>query len=283
MIVVTGTKRSGTSMWMQILKQAGFPVLGRAFPRDWAETIRAANPEGFYESRLRHGIHARSNPNPRTGVFLAPHATCQHAVKVFARGLARTDRAYLNFVIASLRDPREYASSIARLYAMEHDNKLARARRDGRPAASVPYLSFAPALLEWWDDNVTLLRDAARRGYPIRFVSYAAVLREPAREIEQVLSWLGAGDAPRALTAVKEQLRTQAVAAAPAERAPSGLGHICVELYERLSQGATLDAAFRARIERAHRALLPRIRGAERVARAARRQERARARSCALS
>ena len=55
MIIVTGTKRSGTSMWMQILKAAGFAIVGEACPRDWASTIREGNPLGFYESPLRRG------------------------------------------------------------------------------------------------------------------------------------------------------------------------------------------------------------------------------------
>jgi hypothetical protein len=264
-------------MWMQILKHAGFPVLGRAFPRDWSETIRAANPEGFYESPLRHGIYARTNPNPRSGVFLAPYATGQHAVKVFARGLARTERAYLNFVIACVRDPREYSASLERLYAMERDNKLARAVRAGRGAASVPSLSFAPALLEWWNDNVTLLNDAARRHYPICFVDYAAVLRDPAREIERMLVWLGAGDRDAALVAVKEQLRTQRLDGEEGPRA--GLAAWCDELYQRLARGTAPGRAFLARVARAHQALLPRIREAEREAREARKLERERVRT----
>ncbi len=282
MIIVTGTKRSGTSMWMQILKAAGFPVLGRAFPRDWSETIRAANPEGFYECSLRHGIHGRSNPNPRTGVFLAPHATRRHAVKVFARGLARSDPAYLDFVIASLRDPHEYAASLARLYAIEHDNKLARAERRGRSRECVPYLSFAPALLEWWHDNVTLLCDAARRGYPIRFVSYAGVLGEPERVVPEVLSWLGCDDSTSALLAVKHELRTQrreVGGTALRAEGPRQLARACEELYLRLCQGSALQPSFVGRIERVNQLFLPRIQAAERAARAARRRERERARA----
>ena len=49
MFIVTGTKRSGTSMWMQILIAAGLPIIGEAFPMRWEHTIKAANPEGFYE------------------------------------------------------------------------------------------------------------------------------------------------------------------------------------------------------------------------------------------
>ena len=40
MLFVTGTKRSGTSMWMQVLRAAGLPVIGTEFPRDWGEVIR---------------------------------------------------------------------------------------------------------------------------------------------------------------------------------------------------------------------------------------------------
>jgi hypothetical protein len=283
MIIVTGTKRSGTSMWMQILKEAGFPVLGRPFPRDWAETIRDANREGFYESPLRHGIYYATNPNPRTGAFLAPSATRRHAVKVFAQGLARTDLAYTDFVIASVRDYREYKASIERLYAMEHHNKLERAKREGRPPSSVPSLAFVPALLEWWHDNFTLIRDAALRRYPLRLVSYASVLRAPEQVIGDTLGWLGDGDGARALSAVKQHLRTQQ---APPQRAARSVddgfgpehGALFDELYQRIDQGLSLEGAFKARLERAHDQLRPRIESAERQAREARRRERERVR-----
>ena len=90
MIIVTGTKRSGTSMWMQVLAAAGFPTLGEAFPRDWGRTIREANPEGFFESPLRNGIYYATNPSPRTGAYLAPEATRRTVVKVFVPGLVKT-------------------------------------------------------------------------------------------------------------------------------------------------------------------------------------------------
>ena len=52
MILVTGTKRSGTSMWMQILIAAGFTNFGSAFPANWGESIKEANSKGFFESKL---------------------------------------------------------------------------------------------------------------------------------------------------------------------------------------------------------------------------------------
>ena len=60
MFIVTGTKRSGTSMWMQILAAAGLEVIGERFPRHWGEHLSAANPDGFYESEL-----IEPNPFPK--------------------------------------------------------------------------------------------------------------------------------------------------------------------------------------------------------------------------
>ena len=96
MIIVTGTKRSGTSMWMQILTGAGFPAFGEAFPRNWDKTLKDANPDGFYESILRQGIYYRTNPHPQSGAFFHPSQVTRHVVKVFIPGLVRTDRVLEN-------------------------------------------------------------------------------------------------------------------------------------------------------------------------------------------
>ena len=42
MIFVSGTKRSGTSMWMQVFAAGGYHVLGKAFPRSWEKTLKDA-------------------------------------------------------------------------------------------------------------------------------------------------------------------------------------------------------------------------------------------------
>ena len=87
MIVVSGTGRSGTSMWMNILKSAGVTVVGEEFPRDWADRISAANQEGFYESTLIMGINHTTNPDPTTGAHLTPEISRDMAVKVFIEGV----------------------------------------------------------------------------------------------------------------------------------------------------------------------------------------------------
>ena len=277
MIIITGTKRSGTSMWMQILKAAGYPILGEAFPRDWGETIRDANQRGFFESPLRLGIYYATNPHPRTGAFLAPKETRRLAVKVFAVGLVKSDLAFVDKVVASMRPWREYRRSLERLYGMERENKLAKAARTGRPATSVPSLSTMSPVLEWWSDNYTLIRDALIRRYPMHMISYASVLRQTDVVVRETLSWLGGGDADAAVAAVQELLRTQRDAGEDAEESGVSREHeqLFDELYARVDERTPLDAAFIDRLNAAHDQLAPRIAEAEKQARAERRRARA--------
>ena len=115
MIVVTGTKRSGTSMWMHVLVAAGLPHIGDRFPAGWGELLRDANPDGFYESELMVGINYRTNPHPLTGAYLAPQQTRDYAVKIFIPGLVRSDVAFLDRCIATVRDWRQYVASLRRV------------------------------------------------------------------------------------------------------------------------------------------------------------------------
>ena len=211
MILVTGTKRSGTSMWMQILDAGGFPWLGERYLGVWEDSIKEANPQGFYESKLRQGVFYATNPDPRTGVFLTPKDTRHHAVKVFVPGLIRTDVAYLDRVIATMRPWREYVTSITRLYALEdayHDTlqgdaktRAKRAVRRGRPKL--------PPEVEWWFEHYELIRDIATRRYPVHLTTYHRMLAEPDAEIRKVFKWLGRGDADAAAAVVDRELRTQ--------------------------------------------------------------------------
>ena len=264
MILVTGTKRSGTSMWMQILRAAGYPTLGSAFPRDWAEVLRDANPDGFYESHLRDGIYYASNPHPRSGAFLAPEPTRRVAVKVFAQGLVKSDLAYVDRVVATVRPVHEYVASLGRLYALERDNRAARAQPVYDDLLQAPDASA----LMWWDDNYSILRDALIRRYPVHVISYASVLRAPEHAIGEVLDWLGSGDRGAAVEVVRHKpAGGPAPAMAPhADVALSPeLDALCDELYARIDQRVALDAAFIARLNAAHDTLAPRI-GAARAA-----------------
>lgn len=260
MIIVTGTKRSGTSMWMQVLKAAGYPILGEAFPRDWGDTIREANSQGFYESPLRHGINFTSNPHPRTGAFLHPSETENMVVKVFALGLAKTDLAYVKRVVATMRSVREYAASLTRLQQLERSGKLAKAEQAGQPPEIVPSYDHMPAALEWWNDNYALLRDALVRRYPLHMVSYEAILAEPEAVVSEALAWLGGGDVPAASAVVRAELRTQerpALPDGPLEGLDEAQIALCDELYARVHHRKPLDGALIDRLNDMHDQLEP--------------------------
>ena len=212
MILVTGTKRSGTSMWMQILQAAGYEVVGSAFPGTWGESIRPCNPRGFYESRFRQGVFYATNPDPRTGGFVRPETVERHVVKVFVPGLLRTDWAFIGPVLATMRPWREYAASLRRLYVTEAEWRAGQevdelGERDSASERRVRAGTLPPAL-EWWFENYELIRDVAVRGYAFHMTTYDRLLREPEGEVRGVLEWLGGGNVEAAIAEVTPELRT---------------------------------------------------------------------------
>lgn len=258
MIFVTGTKRSGTSMWMQVLRAAGLPVFGEAFPRDWGEVLRDANPGGFFESRFRNGVNFASNPDPKTGEYLHPADARAVVVKVFIPGVIRSDLAFVHRVIGTMRAWREYSMSLTRLYAMEIEN---RPRKPGAPAPA-----YVPPELEWWAENYSLIADHLLRRYPLHLVAYDEVLSEPGRVVRETLGWLGAGDAEQALAAVDGELRTQEAVDWPRHESITD-EHAATfdELYSRVRWRAPFDEAFVDRLNRTKDALHPAIVGAMRA------------------
>jgi len=206
MIIVAGTKRSGTSMWMQLLAAAGFPPIGDAFPRNWESTIKDANPAGFWESELRRGIYYATNPDPKSGVYLFPEQTRRYAVKVFIPGLIRTDRAFIDKVIATVRPWRQYVRSLSRLHEMEREANRAKRKND---TESLPDPVYMSPVIEWWIENFSLVSDIVTRRYPFYMVAYDSVLADPDKAVRDVFQWLGDGDVEVAIEHVEPALRTQ--------------------------------------------------------------------------
>lgn len=269
MIIVTGTKRSGTSMWMQILIAAGFPPFGEAFPRNWGDALREANPDGFFESILREGVYWRTNPHPKTGEYFFPEQVERHVVKVFIPGLQRTDRAYIGRVVATMRPWREYVASLDRLHAMEDEGRRA-AGHDGPPPRRV-----APAL-EWWQENFNLVRDIVTRRYPVHVQSYDGLLEDPEKVVGETLRWLGHGDAAAGIAAVRPANRTQRAPEVDGELDPA-LVEVFDTLYDTVHRGRPITAALVAKLNETQAGLVPRLREQHREAiRDARRRRAAR-------
>jgi hypothetical protein len=249
MIIVTGTKRSGTSLWMQILIAAGIPYFGEAFPRDWETTLKEANKEGFYESMLRAGIYYATNPHPKTGAYFFPEQVEGHCVKVFIPGLVRSDRAFIGRVIASVREWREYEASLQRLYAMEDAERARVSEGESPPPERIP-----PAL-EWWAENFALVRDISIRRYPVHAQSYDGLLRDPERVIRETIKWLGRGDAERGLTAPKPQNRN--FQRPQSSSVPPEVAEVFDELYEAIDKQRELPNSFLLKLNETNERLQP--------------------------
>ena len=253
MIFVSGTKRSGTSMWMQVLAAAGCPVLGDQFPPAFTKGLQQANPDGFYESLLRNGIYFATNPHPVTGRYFLPEHVVGHAVKVFVPGVVRSERAYIGHLIANLRPWQEYEASLRRLYAIEDAAMRAR----GQAVTADRFLM--PPAYEWWIENFALVRDITLRRYPARLLTYAQVLADPETTIAEVLRWIGRGELAPALAAVKPGHRTQDRPDS-ATTLPPAHARVFDDLYAAVADGTLFRrAALLRELSATNQALLPEL------------------------
>ena len=94
-------------------------------------------------------------------------------------------------VVANVRAWRDYEASVARLWALEDQQRAVEA-----PDEPIPMR--VPGALEWWSENFSLLRDQAQRGYPMVLQTY-----------EQAGLYLAPGELPDHLTVVLEYASTQ--------------------------------------------------------------------------
>lgn len=232
---------------MQVLVAAGLPYIGEMFPEPWGTTLRAANSQGFFESQLLSGVYYATNPHPVSGAFLAPSTTREHAVKVFIPGLVKTDLAYLDYTVATVRSWREFSASLSRLEEL--------GSRDEELASEFQ----APAPLRWWIENFALIRDIATRGYRAHVTTYDRIMRDPEKEVSTVLRWLGRGDRTAASAAVKRRMRTQHRAFSVLSDLDSSHETTFDELYALLDRGADLTPKFIQKLNNTDAELRPRI------------------------
>lgn len=247
MLFVSGTKRSGTSMWMQVLRAAGLPVLGEAFPRGWDKTIKDANPDGFFESLYRDGVYWRTNPHPSTGRYLFEKEVRGYGCKVFVPGVIRTELAFIERVIANVREWREYESSLARLKAMEEG------KRDPR----LPELVAMPAAFEWWMENFALVRDLSIRRYRYCLSTYSQVLADPGPFVRIALEGIEGVDLDAAVSAIKPENQTQSKV--ESETVEPKLARVFDDLYAAVEAGKGFSSALLSTLNETNRSLLPHL------------------------
>lgn len=256
MFLVSGTKRSGTSMWMQAFVAAGVPVIGNAFPKKWGEgALRDANPDGFYESIYRDGIFFGTNPHPESGTYLRADATADQVVKVFIPGIVRTELAFLGGVVANVRRWRDYEASVSRLWTLEDQQRQVDAPNEPTPMR-------VPGALEWWAENFSLLRDHHQRGYPLLVQTYEQVLADPERYVHRALQAYAASsgrpcDIGAATAAVKPSSRTQHVDSS--DGVEPRFARVFDDFYDAIERGIVIDGALLRMLVETNRELYPRV------------------------
>lgn len=96
MIVCTGIPRSGTSIVMQTLNLLGVPMAAEPFLPEH-ENIKQFNPNGFYETKVNHGIKDERFKGK--------------AVKLFGFDFHQTDNSLISKVIYVTRNRAEAIAS----------------------------------------------------------------------------------------------------------------------------------------------------------------------------
>ena len=235
MIVVTGCRRSGTSLWMQMLAAAELPIVGEAFSPE-LEPLAEANPKGFFESEHRYG--ATVDPAELRG----------QVVKMFVPGVVETDEDELERAILSIRPWREHVASTRTFETLEAG------------VLGMPVPQSMPPDLEWWFENYCLLGDFSERDYPMMVVAYDLVLEKPVETAERALTFLDADPvhAAKMAAVVDVSLRHADPATAESELPVFAL-ETFDQLYERIRSRDAFDDAFVDRLGETHELLMPLI------------------------
>jgi len=147
-------------------------------------------------------------------------------------GVIRSERAYFEYLVANVREWREYEASINRLYEMEVESREEQ-KAKGVELPPDPF-NFPPAY-EWWMENFALVRDISLRRYPVQLQTYDQVLEDPERVIGKVLRTIGHGDVEAGVAAVKPENRTQS--RPKSETIEPKLARVFDDLYAAVAEG----------------------------------------------
>lgn len=185
MILVSGAKRTGTSLMMQLLEKAGFNVLGEKFPALWKGRNSHKNKEGYYESKfVDEGVRFSNCPFTPLGAEL-------HAVKVFAHAISETDSQYIFKIILMVRDWREQEESYQRLL---QTNKG-------------PEVNYKPGYYYFYEYN-EFFATLMRRNLPTIVVDYNDLLTNTKVNLGNLRGFLGVGRFDVASKQIKKKLKT---------------------------------------------------------------------------
>lgn len=170
MIVVSGLRRSGTSMLMFALKEAGFKIAGIEFADDVDDKRREGNPNGYWEL---------DKITKHTGLQTPIEGD---VVKIMFEALPLSRPHLIDKVLIICRNPQKV------LYSVQKHNSI---KRD---------LYIVKALL----DTVDVLEFT--RFIQRKIVCYEDIIKRPLKEMKAICEFLGEGDAKKASKTITKKL-----------------------------------------------------------------------------
>ena len=173
MIVVTGLRRSGTSMLMQALKKAGFEIAGHKFALDSTPRQIEANPNGFWEvGRITKDTGLTDTINGEV-------------IKIMFEVLSFSKPELIDKAIVIFRQPTRAIFSL-----MEHNQ--------------IEYESIfmAKQALDSVDSIFYLLKNKI----DFKIVIYEEILENPREQMKDICEFLGKGNWKKAAKTVDKKL-----------------------------------------------------------------------------
>lgn len=189
MIIVSGLRRTGTSLMMNILKEAGFDAYAALFSHEtWESKLKELNPNGFFESAFRD-----SGVNPIQMEF-SPKEVEYTAIKVFASAIPRCDGEYITKQIIMLRDFSEVYKSQERMKELDEKKEL-----DSKEDIFEPGETY---LLDYY----CVLRDIVKRNKPTLFIDYYDVMQKKDEVLGTLRRFIGCGRFDLAYNLIDDKL-----------------------------------------------------------------------------
>lgn len=164
-VIVSGLPRSGTSMMMQMLAAAGFPIY-----TDNKRQADESNPKGYYE-------HEAVMRLSRDKKWLSE--VKNKAVKIISHLLFQLPARFNYKIVFMLRDIDEIVNSQSEMLKRADKKKKAEAFPF---SLATQYAKNQSKILKWAQHNANV---------NIMFVNYKDVISNPAKEAERVAEFLG--------------------------------------------------------------------------------------------
>ena len=220
--VVTGTKRSGTSMMMYLLREAGVPIGGFKFPirpetkNSAADQILDRGCDFLSDSRVhqqaelsRHNINGYWEYPSICGEGLeAQHRFYDGTIiKVFSHALPNCHDALVDRVVYMIRNPRKVLQSRIELGELTDDPHLLRLqalKMRQEQVRAIQWLHHRELQRQTKQASGDTAADHSNDNplASFKIVKYEKLLNDPEGVLGTLLHWIGRGDLSWAIKAV---------------------------------------------------------------------------------